>query len=118
MKFIQKVCSHCGGINVKSDAYATWDFRKQEWVLDQTFYKGAYCDDCDGECRIEDEPLSGDALLAAVTREVAMNDGWLPGDEDTAEQYVEGNEDLESEVEQMMRATLAEFAQVDATKVP
>ncbi len=46
-------CSHCGGTNVVADAYAYWDAETQQWELDQTFAKGAHCDDCDGETRIE-----------------------------------------------------------------
>jgi hypothetical protein len=47
------VCSRCYGQNVKADAYAGWNVETQQWEIDQTFDKGAYCDDCDGECRIE-----------------------------------------------------------------
>lgn len=44
----QHVCSHCGGENVKWDAWAEWDFEAQQMVLSQSFSQ-AYCDDCDGE---------------------------------------------------------------------
>ncbi len=47
------VCTKCGSDDVLSDAYAAWDFSTQEWVLAQTFDKGAYCNKCDGEARLE-----------------------------------------------------------------
>lgn len=51
------VCGTCGSEDVLSDAYAEWDVGKQEWVLSATFDKGAYCNNCDGECRIKAIPL-------------------------------------------------------------
>lgn len=47
-------CSNCGSTDVLSDAYAVWDFKKQEWLLSATFDKGAYCNTCDGETRIKE----------------------------------------------------------------
>lgn len=39
-------CSECGGDNVVLDAYASWDVRAQEYVIDSTF-DDAYCRDCE-----------------------------------------------------------------------
>jgi hypothetical protein len=52
-KKVRMVCGHCKSENVKSDAYAAWDVKRQQWALACTFDKGAYCDDCDGETSIE-----------------------------------------------------------------
>jgi ribosomal protein L37AE/L43A len=46
------VCSYCGSENVKADAYAVWNTDTQQWEVSATFDKGAYCDECDGETRI------------------------------------------------------------------
>jgi hypothetical protein len=37
----------------EADAYAEWDVESQSSELAQTFDKGAYCDKCDGETRLE-----------------------------------------------------------------
>ena len=55
---VKMVCAHCGSDDVRADAYAEWDVEAQKWEIAQTFEKGAYCDKCDGETRIEEEPLS------------------------------------------------------------
>jgi hypothetical protein len=47
------VCRHCGSENVKADAYAVWDVDAQQWEISETFDKGAFCEPCDGETRIE-----------------------------------------------------------------
>lgn len=50
---LRMVCHTCGSEDVLSDAYAEWSFEKQEWQLQNTFDKGAYCNACDGESRID-----------------------------------------------------------------
>lgn len=52
---LRMVCSHCGSEEVKRDAWATWSTETQEWELSDTF-DNAYCDDCDGETSIDEEP--------------------------------------------------------------
>lgn len=47
------VCATCGGDDVKADAYAAWDQKAQRWEVVDTFDKGASCEDCGGECRLE-----------------------------------------------------------------
>jgi hypothetical protein len=54
---VRMVCSHCGSEDVFTDAYARWDVKSQAWEIAQTFDKGAYCNHCDGETRIEERPL-------------------------------------------------------------
>ncbi|AMN44714.1 hypothetical protein [Rhodoplanes sp. Z2-YC6860] len=49
------VCATCGSDRVLSDAYAAWDVATQQWELMQTFDKGAYCEQCDGETRLKFE---------------------------------------------------------------
>lgn len=49
---IKFICSECCGDNVKRDAWASWDFDKQEWVLAQTFEEG-FCDDCEDLVTLE-----------------------------------------------------------------
>ena len=51
------VCHTCGSVNVLCDAYAEWNVRKQTWEIANTFDKGAYCNDCDGETRIDMVPV-------------------------------------------------------------
>lgn len=46
-------CATCGSHDVRADAYVEWDVADQMWSIAQTFEKGAYCGDCDGETRIE-----------------------------------------------------------------
>ena len=53
MARLRMTCSHCGGENVKLDAWAEWDHENQQWTLGQTF-DHAHCDDCDGETHIEE----------------------------------------------------------------
>lgn len=54
MPKVKMVCATCGGENVKADAYATWNLEAQQWECAQTFDKGAYCDDCDGETSLDE----------------------------------------------------------------
>ncbi len=50
---LKMVCSICKSEDVLCDAFAEWDYDKQEWSLQNTFDKGSYCQNCDGECRID-----------------------------------------------------------------
>ena len=54
---VKMVCSRCGSDDVLADAYAEWDVETQAWEVAQTFDKGGYCNKCDGETRIEEQPL-------------------------------------------------------------
>ena len=56
-KKIDYVCSHCGSNEVLCDAYAEWNVEEQKWELQNTFDKGAYCNQCDGEARLEEKEI-------------------------------------------------------------
>jgi ribosomal protein L37AE/L43A len=47
------VCSHCGSDDVKADAYAVWDIEAQTWQVGDTYDKGAFCEACEGETRLD-----------------------------------------------------------------
>ena len=49
---IKKICSNCGSEDILMDAYASWDFDKQEWKLHAIFDKQSVCETCDWEIRI------------------------------------------------------------------
>ena len=42
------ICPHCGSTEVRADAYASWDFIKCEWVLENT-YETYFCADCEAD---------------------------------------------------------------------
>lgn len=48
-------CSSCGSDDILRDAWASWDFLSQTWVLDNVFDQ-AYCEDCEGDCSIDASP--------------------------------------------------------------
>ncbi len=50
---IKMVCTECGSDEVLADAYVQWGVEKQEWIVQNVFEKGDYCDSCDGEARYE-----------------------------------------------------------------
>lgn len=47
------VCRTCKSDEVVSDAYAAWNVDRQEWEVSATFDKGAHCEKCGGETRLE-----------------------------------------------------------------
>lgn len=57
---VRMVCRECGSDHVVADAYAAWNIEKQVWEVDNVFDKGAHCDNCDGECRIDEEEITDD----------------------------------------------------------
>lgn len=54
---LQMVCCTCGSSSVSADAYARWNPETQDWEVSSTFDKGAACDVCGGETRIDEIPL-------------------------------------------------------------
>lgn len=60
------VCASCYSRGVVCDAYASWNIDTQEWELDNTFDKGAHCDACEGETRIEWVDLIPAELIQAL----------------------------------------------------
>ncbi len=53
MSILLPVCNSCGSVDVKADAFATWDSERQEWQVSDTFDKGAWCEDCETTVSIE-----------------------------------------------------------------
>jgi hypothetical protein len=51
------VCSHCGSADVLADAYVVWDVETQKWECANVCDKGAYCNACDGETRLDWEEV-------------------------------------------------------------
>ena len=45
------ICSHCGSLDVRADAWAEWDSTLAEWVLHST-YDAKYCETCEEEARL------------------------------------------------------------------
>lgn len=67
-KRVNYVCSHCGGQDVLCDAFAEWDVVEQKWVLQNTFDKGSYCNDCNGEARLRAVEISPEDYEAEVAK--------------------------------------------------
>jgi hypothetical protein len=61
---LKYVCTKCGGDAVTRDAWAEWDFGKQEWVLGATF-DYAFCHDCEDEARLREIQIDGAISTAA-----------------------------------------------------
>jgi hypothetical protein len=57
MKKVMMICGRCGGENVLADAYCSWNVETQEWEVANVFDKGAVCEDCKDDCRIEEREL-------------------------------------------------------------
>ena len=64
---VKYVCDLCGSDDVLSDAYAEWDVDNQVWSVQNVFDKGAFCNTCEGETRLEE--------VEAPTYAVYMRDG-------------------------------------------
>ena len=47
------VCRTCGSNDVLADAYAEWDRVNACWTVLNIYDKGAHCNKCDGETRLE-----------------------------------------------------------------
>jgi hypothetical protein len=45
------------------DAWACWNTESQDWELQSVFDQG-YCDDCEGEASLDEQPLEGDPSCA------------------------------------------------------
>jgi hypothetical protein len=61
------ICSACGSEDVQADAFAQWNRKAQQWELVTTFDKGSVCNDCDGECSIDEVPEG--TAFASVERD-------------------------------------------------
>jgi hypothetical protein len=60
MPKMQMICRNCGSINVVADAYAGWNVETQAWEISNVFDKGAHCDECEGETRIDEVEWDAD----------------------------------------------------------
>lgn len=93
--FTKPVCEVCGSDQVKGDAHATWNTTTQEWEVCVVYDKGHVCEgSCGGETRLEYVKLKGKELREARAHHLAIGQGWLPQDEDTAIEYCD-MEDLD-----------------------
>lgn len=57
MAMFKQVCSTCGSDDVLADATARWDADEQRWEVTNISDKGHSCNECDGECKIEQVEL-------------------------------------------------------------
>lgn len=55
---VNMVCRECRSENVMRDAWAAWEASTQMWTLKGDPFDAAYCEDCDGETRIEEVPFA------------------------------------------------------------
>lgn len=53
---VRMKCTHCGGENVRCDAWAEWDSDSGQWELSEV-YDHSWCLDCDGETNIVREEI-------------------------------------------------------------
>jgi hypothetical protein len=52
-----KACGKCGSHDVRKDANAQWDYNIQDWVLVNVYDQPDWCNDCDAETELVDDPL-------------------------------------------------------------
>ncbi len=45
------ICSQCGSLDVRADAWAAWDSGAGEWALHST-YDAKHCEACEGKTRL------------------------------------------------------------------
>lgn len=53
---VVKVCRACGSIHTWAKARASWDIDAQDWRVAEVFDKGAHCEDCGGDTRLNEVP--------------------------------------------------------------
>jgi len=63
---IRIVCSHCRSESVTRDANASWNPDTQDWELEGVM-DAAYCNDCGGECSLEEVPYRPPAVSAQAS---------------------------------------------------
>jgi len=56
---IKKTCTECGTDDLLFDAWAKWDYEKQEHVLVDVYPK-AICNNCKGECGVNETETEED----------------------------------------------------------
>jgi len=55
MEKVKIVCSECGSENVRRNCDAMWSVEYQMWEI-VSMFDHCDCDDCGGECNIEEHP--------------------------------------------------------------
>ena len=53
MKKKKLICTVCGSTDILVDAYAQWNETTQKFELFETFDKGHFCNNCEGECSVK-----------------------------------------------------------------
>ena len=102
---VQMRCESCGSANVMRDAWAEWDVGTQTWVLRGEPFDMAYCEDCDGECSIEEVTVGLDAAKGAFLDNPSRANARALLDE--ADNYAGDGMISESEFEAIRRETAA-----------
>jgi hypothetical protein len=94
MSVLLMVCGTCGSTKVLADAFAEWNVSNQQWELQNTFDKGAYCEGkCDGETRIEEIDLTQHYPRSVYEDAVARHGVTLDYASWATEQYDEDHPD-------------------------
>lgn len=66
MSRVKYVCAKCGSDDILFDAYATWNVRTQQMEVANTYDKGHFCNNCEGECSVDEvaieEPESASTM--------------------------------------------------------
>ena len=47
------ICSHCKSDEIVANACATWDMKKQQWIIETIYDNGHSCMMCDADALIE-----------------------------------------------------------------
>jgi hypothetical protein len=55
------VCKHCRSERIYQNCDAKWDVQKQSWFISDT-WNNYYCQECDGEARIDKIEIEGETL--------------------------------------------------------
>ena len=85
---IAKVCAECGSDQVSIEAFVGWDAGTQEFVVHDMCDKGHSCNECGGECNVEDITIPStpdEAITALEDLAQSFIDHWVE-DEDEEEQ--------------------------------
>jgi hypothetical protein len=60
------ICRACGSNSVVADAYAQWDIATQSWIVVNCFDKGAFCNPCGVETRLDKVESEPDADIGVL----------------------------------------------------
>ena len=62
---IEYYCLRCGGTNVDSEAWVSWNRAEQKWEIDD-HRDYDHCHDCEDECSTADRPVTDVKILAQI----------------------------------------------------